>query len=161
MQIRLANEDDYDRIMEIYSIARSFMAQTGNPHQWGDLGYPYPDMIENDIKEKQLLVITEDDSVEGVFFWKLGDDPTYREIDGRWLNDKPYGVIHRIAGSGRVKGVLKAAVEYCLQFTDNIRIDTHIDNTVMQSALEKLGFKCCGKVYLPHGVWMKAYQLSK
>ena len=161
MLVRKAVESDYNRIMEIYEIARVFMAKTGNPHQWGDLGYPYPDLIKEDIEEKRLLVITENETVEGVFFWSLGVDPTYVEIDGHWLNDKPYGVIHRIAGSGRVKGILKTAVEYCLQFCDNIKIDTHVDNTVMQSALEKLGFKYCGMVYLPHGVWMKAYQLSK
>ncbi len=161
MTVRKAAVSDYNRIMEIYSYAREFMADTGNPHQWGDLGYPYPDLIKEDIEKQQLFVITENGEVEGVFFWALGIDPTYVEIDGEWLNDKPYGVIHRIAGSGKVKGVLRAAVEYCLQFSDNIRIDTHVDNTVMQSALEKLGFKYCGFVYLPHGVWMKAYQLSK
>ena len=161
MLVRKAVESDYNRIMEIYEIARSFMAETGNPHQWGDLGYPYPDLIKEDIEEQRLLVITENETVEGVFFWSLGVDPTYVEIDGQWLNDKPYGVIHRIAGSGRVKGILKTAVEYGLQFSDNIKIDTHVDNTVMQSALEKLGFQYCGMVYLPHGVWMRAYQLSK
>lgn len=161
MLVRKAVESDYNRIMEIYENARSFMAETGNPHQWGDLGYPYPDLIKEDIEKQRLLIITENETVEGVFFWSLGVDPTYVEIDGQWLNDKPYGVIHRIAGSGRVKGILKTAVEYGLQFSDNIKIDTHVDNTVMQSALEKLGFKYCGMVYLPHGVWMKAYQLSK
>lgn len=161
MQVRKANKSDYNRIMEIYEIARSFMAKTGNPHQWGDLGYPYPDLIKEDIEKQRLLVITENETVEGVFFWSLGVDPTYVEINGQWLNDKPYGVIHRIAGSGKVKGILKTAVEYGLQFSDNIRIDTHVDNTVMQSALEKLDFRYCGMVYLPHGVWMKAYQLSK
>jgi len=161
MLVRKAVESDYNRIMEIYEIALSFMAKTGNPHQWGDLGYPYPDLIKEDIEEQRLLVITENETVEGVFFWSLGVDPTYVKIDGQWLNDKPYGVIHRIAGSGKVKGILKTAVEYGLQFSDNIKIDTHVDNAVMQSALEKLGFKYCGMVYLPHGVWMKAYQLSK
>ena len=161
MLVRKAVESDYNRIMEIYENARVFMAKTGNPHQWGDLGYPYPDLIKEEIEEQRLLVITENETVEGVFFWSLGVDPTYVEIDGQWLNDKPYGVIHRIAGSGKVKGILKTAVEYGLQFSDNIKIDTHVDNIVMQSALEKLGFIYCGMVYLPHGVWMKAYQLSK
>lgn len=161
MNIRKATISDFDRVNEIYCIARKFMAENGNPHQWGDLGYPYPEMIAEDIENGELFAIIESGSIEGVFFWKYGDDPTYSQIDGSWLNEKPYGVIHRIASSGRVKGVLKAAVDYCLQFTDNIRIDTHVDNAVMQSALEKLGFKYCGMVYLPHGVWMKAYQFNK
>lgn len=161
MLVRKALKSDYKRIMEIYRIAREFMTQTGNPHQWGDLGYPYSEMIAEDFENGELFAITESGSIEGVFFWKYGDDPTYSQIDGSWLNEKPYGVIHRIASLGRVKGVLRTAVDYCLQFTDNIRMDTHVDNTVMQSALEKLGFKYCGMVYLPHDVWMKAYQLSK
>ena len=161
MLVRKALKSDYKRIMEIYRIAREFMTQTGNPHQWGDLGYPYPEMIAEDIENGELFAITESGSIEGVFFWKYGDAPTYSQIDGSWLNEKPYGVIHRIASLGRVKGVLRTAADYCLQYTDNNRMDTHVDNTVMQSALEKLGFKYCGMVYLPHDVWMKAYQLSK
>jgi hypothetical protein len=32
----------------------------------------------------------------------IGKDPTYAVIEnGNWLNDEPYGVIHRIASNGR------------------------------------------------------------
>ncbi len=38
------------------------------------------------------------------FAFILGEDPTYQQIDGAWLNDQPYGTIHRIAGNGKIKG---------------------------------------------------------
>ena len=36
----------------------------------------------------------------------MGDDPTYQQIyEGTWLNNEPYGVIHRLATNGKQKGV--------------------------------------------------------
>ena len=60
---------------------------------------------------------------------------------------------------GRAKGVLKAAVEFAKLQVSNIRIDTHEDNIVMQTALSKLGFKRCGIIYLENGDPRIAYQL--
>ena len=35
MNIRHSAEQDFDRMMEIYSFARKYMAEHGNPNQWG------------------------------------------------------------------------------------------------------------------------------
>lgn len=35
MLIRKSTEPDFDRIMEIYKYARKYMAEHGNPNQWG------------------------------------------------------------------------------------------------------------------------------
>ena len=40
MIIREARTEDLERILEIYEIAKAFMRQTGNPHQWNSR---YPD----------------------------------------------------------------------------------------------------------------------
>ena len=32
--VRQAQWQDFDRILEIYALAREFMAKTGNPTQW-------------------------------------------------------------------------------------------------------------------------------
>lgn len=40
MIIREARIEDIERILEIYDIAKAFMRQTGNPHQWNSR---YPD----------------------------------------------------------------------------------------------------------------------
>lgn len=41
MIIREARIEDIERILEIYDIAKAFMRQTGNPHQWNSR---YPDL---------------------------------------------------------------------------------------------------------------------
>lgn len=164
MNIRKATDIDFKRVMEIYDTARAFMADTGNPHQWGDDGYPASELIKTDIKQQQLYVVCEGDSIEGVFMFGKGPEESYLEINGRWLNDEPYYVIHRIASSGRQKGILKAATEFALSHSGNIKMDTYIDNTVMQKALSKLGFKHCGTVYIKTSLSRNsprmAYQLT-
>jgi hypothetical protein len=44
--IRLANYDDLNKILDIYSYARKFMALTGNPNQWIN-NYPSIDILSN------------------------------------------------------------------------------------------------------------------
>ena len=51
MQIRLAELEELDRIMEIYAHARRFMAETGNPKQWGATNWPPRTLIEQDIRQ--------------------------------------------------------------------------------------------------------------
>ena len=69
-----------------------------------------------------------------------------------------YGTIHRIAGNGKGRGLLKACVEYCSQFVPNLRIDTHNDNIVMQNDVAKNGFTKCGTIYVEDGTPRIAYQ---
>lgn len=156
-EIVKASQADLERILEIYERARQFMRENGNPNQWKNVHPPKDSLIEN-IEQQKLYVLKEDGIIHGVFFFDKGPDPTYDYIEGKWLNDKEYCVIHRIASSGETVGVLKRCVEYCLQFTDNIKIDTHADNKIMQGAIEKLGFVHCGIIYVPGYGPMKAYQ---
>ena len=107
-----------------------------------------------------FITRTEAKMIEGVFMFSTEKDPTYSVIvDGEWPNDEPYGVIHRIASSGRVKGVLAKCVEFAKKSADNLRIDTHEENLVMQSALSKLGFEKCGIIFLENGDPRIAFQL--
>lgn len=164
MIIRKATENDLARCLEIYEIARNKMRENGNPTQWGT-EYPYDYIIKEDIELGRLYVFDCDGSVEGVFLMEQGPDETYMQIDGNWLNDEPYYVIHRIASSGVVKGVVRAAVDFALRNTENVRIDTHENNLCMQKALENLGFKHCGTIYV-FASWegkspRRAYHLRK
>lgn len=156
-EIVKARPSDLDEILAIYERARSFMAENGNPNQWKKV-HPPKDSLEQNITEEKLYVLKNGDVIDGVFFFDTGPDPTYLHIEGKWLNDRPYSVIHRIASAGRVKGVLKTCVEWCLERCDNIKIDTHEDNKIMQAALERLGFIYCGTIYVPDYGPMRAYQ---
>ena len=159
--IRLAATRDLDDILRVYDKARAFMRTSGNMLQWVN-GYPQRDLLEADIEKGQLFVIEEDGKLHGVFAFILGDDPTYAYIeDGKWPNTKPYGTIHRIGTDGTIHGAVQMARDYALQFTDEVRADTHADNNPMQHTLTKNGFVRCGIIYLENGDPRIAYQYSK
>ena len=151
MEIRRATLKELDRMLEIYDYARAFMRSTGNPTQWSG-GYPSRELLLADIEAGVSFVAEEEGVIHGTFMFYNGKDGIYDVIeDGAWLNDEPYAVIHRIAGDGQIKGLLSMAVEYGSQFSDNLRMDTHRDNRVMQHTLEKNGFVRCGIIHLENG----------
>lgn len=157
LTIRKACADDYERIMEIYRYAQDFMIATGNPTQWGHFN-PTPEMIQEDISLNRCHAVCDESVIHGVFALFSGEEPTYTCIEnGSWLNDEPYMTIHRMAGDGQVSGIFRFSVDYVRTLTDNIRIDTHENNHVMQSLAEKNGFKKCGIIYLRNGSPRIAY----
>jgi hypothetical protein len=157
MNIRHALPEDIERILLIYARAREAMRRSGNPTQWGD-GKPARETVEADIQQGNLYVIEQEGAIAGVFAFILGEDATYRAIEGQWLNTFPYGTVHRVASSGRVGGILEACIGYCAAVLPNIRIDTHQDNRIMQYLLEKLGFCRCGIIHVEDGSPRIAYQ---
>ncbi len=151
MHIRHATTQDLDRIMQIYAHARVFMAQTGNPNQWGPTNWPPQDLIEQDIAAGKSYVCEHEQHVVGVVFFDQGPhvEPTYNQIDdGAWLGDDTYGVVHRIASDGTVRGTGQCCLEWAYDQCGHLRIDTHADNTPMQGLLRKLGFVHCGTIYV-------------
>lgn len=156
--VRPAQKPDLERIQEIYAYARAFMAKTGNPNQWGK-NHPPAAQLKQDIENGSLFVITDGEIIHGVFFFRIGDDPTYHIIDdGAWRSNSPYGTIHRIAGDGS-GGILRTAVEFGRKQIDHLRIDTHEDNLVMQYAVTKLGFQYRGVIVTDDGSPRIAYDL--
>lgn len=97
-----------------------------------------------------------------VFYFAIEEDPTYKMIyKGQWLNDKPYGVVHRIASAGTVRGAGEFCLTWAISQSKNLRIDTHEDNVVMQRLLGKLRFQYCGIIYLKNGEPRLAFQYEK
>ena len=155
-EVRNAEYEDLPVIEKIYAYARGFMAKTGNPNQWGKTNPPAP-QLKKDVENRLLFVITEGSGIHGVFYFYIGEDPTYLQIEGgAWRSGKPYGTIHRIAGDGS-GGILKTAVAFCEKQIDHLRIDTHHDNYVMQRAVEKVGFQRRGIIYIADGSPRIAY----
>ena len=150
MKIRKSTELDFDRIMEIYAFARTFMAEHGNPNQWGPTNWPPEELIHNDISEgKSYVCLNDEDKVIGTFFYTYGKDieSTYKDIaDGEWIDDSAYGVVHRIASDGSEKGIGIFCINWAFDQCKHLRIDTHGDNVVMQNLVKKLGFVHCGTI---------------
>lgn len=160
MYIRKAESEDMNVIMDIYKAAQDFMIESGNPNQWGRT-YPSRKLIEDDIASRACHLVCDDD-ICGVFALFRGDEPTYHHIEnGEWLNDDEYVTVHRIASSGKSKGIFNFAIGYCKSISDNIRIDTHKSNMIMQKLIESNGFQRCGIIHVRDGSPRIAYQWSK
>lgn len=160
MIVRKTAVRDLPRVMEIFGIAREFMRRSGNPTQWRN-NHPPEKLIRSDIEKGISYVVTENDRVIGTFVFVIGEEPTYTEIDGGWLNDELYGTIHRIASDGTMKGVAGECLKFCKNINPNIRIDTHKDNKVMLSWIERSGFEKCGIIHVADGSPRIAFQLSQ
>lgn len=155
--IRPAESADLDEIERIYAYARKFMADNGNPTQWGN-GYPRRELLEEDIAGGRLYAVVKAHTLCGVFVFVIGKDPTYAYIEGGdWCSDSPYGTIHRIASTGG--GVFEEVLAFCHSKCGHIRLDTHADNKPMQHLAEKYGFSRRGIIYVEDGTPRIAYEL--
>ena len=156
--IRKAEPSDVEAIVKVYDASRRYMRATGNLTQWSD-GYPARADIEADMAAGNCYVGVLDGEVVMAFAFIVGDDPTYRIIEnGAWLNDLPYGTIHRLGSNGRRAGMLAACVEFCFGKIGNLRLDTHADNRPMLTAADRLGFVRCGIIYCRDGSPRIAFQ---
>lgn len=156
--ITLATAADLPRILALYAHARAFMAQNGNPSQWGQTRPTEADIAAH-IAARELYVLREEGEIHGVFAFILGEDPTYRVIEqGAWLSDAPYGTIHAVASDGQIHGLLSRIVTYCEQTTPHLRIDTHRDNAIMQHVILKNGFTRCGIIHIASGAERIAFE---
>ncbi|MFA0814969.1 MAG: GNAT family N-acetyltransferase [Anaerofustis sp.] len=161
MKIQTAQDSDIPHILMIYNQAKLFMRETGNSDQWVGT-YPEESLLREDIINKNLYICIDKEDIAASFFFRIGDDPTYATIvNGDWLNDDPYGVIHRLAVARHERGIATYCIDWALSRCGNLRIDTHEENRPMRNLLDKLGFTECGTIYLPDGAPRIAYQKTE
>lgn len=156
MFIRPSSEKDIPEILNIYAKARSFMAEHGNPTQWTK-GAPDLASLKKDLANQASFVVIEGGIVIGTFAL-YEEDSNYEAIEGRWLDEEPYYVIHRIASLR--KGVGSFILDQVYAKGKAVRIDTHEANLPMKSLLKKKGFVYCGRIRLKDkdDSWREAYE---
>lgn len=158
MEIRKAKLEDLEILLKMYESARMFMTSHGNPTQWGST-YPPKALLAQDIEDGNSYVCEEHGNIIATFYYKEGRDDTYTKIyNGQWLDESPYGVVHRITSDGTIRGAASFCLNWALEQCRNLRIDTHRDNVVMQHMLDKNGFQYCGIIYLEDGSERMGYQ---
>lgn len=158
--IRKATANDVPTVLRLIDSGRKIMIASGNTHQW-DAGHPSREQIENDIDNGDTYLLLEEGVPIATWAFINGPEPTYTVIyNGKWLNERPYHVIHRVASLPHYHGVMKDLLDWCFSKESNIRIDTHRDNTIMQHCLTKYGFTYCGVIHLQNGDERLAYQKS-
>ncbi|GAA3749855.1 MULTISPECIES: GNAT family N-acetyltransferase [Flavobacterium] len=131
--------------------------------QWQD-GYPNELSIKNDIENGYGYVFTEDESILAYAAIIFDKEPAYENIEGKWLTDGNYTVVHRVAVSKLAKGkgiatklfesIESLSVENKIY---SIKVDTNFDNTPMLKILDRLKYTYCGEVYF-RGSARKAFE---
>ena len=111
LTIRMANEQDIPRLLEIYGAARKIMHESGNFSQWSG-SYPGEEDARRDMEQGILYCVTaKAGRIVGAFTLLKDPEPTYTSIrEGQWLDTTPYGTIHRIASDGSVPGIFHEAI---------------------------------------------------
>ena len=166
--IRKARYEDLPEMLRIYAAARQFMRKTGNPTQWvGPDGTEKPtrETLEEDIRQGKSYVLETlsnetKPQLRAVFYYDEGlrIEPTYARIEGAWRGEDRYGVVHRIASDGSLKGAGRICLRWAMEKSGHLRIDTHENNHPMQHVLEQLGFDYCGTIWLEDGDPRRAYE---
>lgn len=154
--IRLANLNDVEEINQILLNAREFMHSNGNPNQWNGI-YPDKDDILEHVEKHDLYVIEIDSKIQFAFVYSTIKDGNYDVIEGKWLNDEPYGVFHLVMSRFEVPHLGDEMIKFGKEKIDNLRIDTHVDNIPMRRLLQRNNFKYTGIIYVEDGTPRNAY----
>ncbi|TXF79506.1 GNAT family N-acetyltransferase [Chryseobacterium sp.] len=154
--LRKANPTDAPKIWEILQQAIEKRRIDGSL-QWQN-GYPNPETIENDIAKGAGFVLENGEETVAYSALIFNDEPAYSSIDGKWLSDGNFLVIHRVAvsedfrGKGVIKEMFRLFEDYAVKNeVFSIKVDTNFDNNPMLAILEKLHYTYCGKVYVSGG----------
>ena len=152
-------------ISEIWIILQQAIKRRKNEgsDQWQD-GYPNLEVVKNDIENNYGYVLTEAKIIIGYSAILINDEPEYINIDGKWLTNADFVVVHRIAISESHigKGLSKIIIEFIEDLArkiniHSIKVDTNHDNFAMMKIFEKSGFTFCGIVHF-RGSPRRAYE---
>jgi GNAT superfamily N-acetyltransferase len=131
--------------------------------QWQD-GYPNPEVVKNDIEKGIGYVLTQNQEIIGYCAVLINDEPAYAGIEGKWLSDNDFVVVHRIAiaethlGKGLSKIMMSFIEELAVKNNIySVKADTNFDNYAMLKIFNDLGYSYCGEVYF-RGSARKAFE---
>ncbi|MXO05197.1 GNAT family N-acetyltransferase [Flavobacterium sp. HBTb2-11-1] len=162
LSLRKANLSEIPQIWEILQDAIEQRRLDGST-QWQD-GYPNELSIKSDIEKDYGYVFTENESILAYAAIIFDKEPAYENIEGKWLTDGDYTVVHRVAVSKLAKG--KGIATKLFQSIEglsvenniySIKVDTNFDNTPMLKILDRLKYTYCGEVYF-RGSARKAFE---
>jgi hypothetical protein len=107
---RKAEKADIERIWQIILQAKEQM-RLMNSRQWQD-GYPAIENIACDIENGYGEVLSKESSVIAYGAVIFTGEPAYETIQGKWLNNSPYVVVHRLAVANEMKNRGMATLVY-------------------------------------------------
>jgi len=162
MTLRKASSSDANDIWLILQQAIEQRRKDGS-NQWQN-GYPNEQVVHEDIAKGYAYVLVDSDVVIAYAAIIFDREPAYDTIDGKWLTNGDYVVVHRVATSDAAKG--KGAATRLFELLEvlclekkvfSIKVDTIYDNFRMMKLLDKLQYSYCGQIFFQNA-WCKAYE---
>lgn len=162
MTLRKATPSEIPAIWKILQQAIERRKADGS-EQWQD-GYPNEQTIQNDLANGCGYVLVENDRILAYAAIIFDVEPAYTDIQGKWLTNKDYVVVHRVAtsneaiGKGIATQLFKLIEDMALDSNVySIKVDTNFDNLAMLRILDKLDYTYCGEVFF-RGSARKAFE---
>ncbi|MCX6211874.1 MAG: GNAT family N-acetyltransferase [Bacteroidetes bacterium] len=162
MNLRLANPEDKNTIWEILLAAIEQRRKDGSD-QWQN-GYPNEQTVITDIQNGHGYVLVDNQAIIAYAAIIFGIEPTYTDIQGQWLSNGDYAVVHRVATAEALKRKGMGANLFLLieglcveKNVFSIKVDTNFDNVPMLRILDKLNYTYCGEIFFS-GASRKAYE---
>ena len=162
MNLRQADISDVPAIWSILQQAIAQRKRDGSD-QWQN-GYPNENTVRDDVRNGHAYVLLDNDLIIAYAAVLFDKEPAYENIDGEWITDGDYAVIHRVATSDEVKGkgiatqLFTMIEDTCREHNVySIKVDTNFDNIPMLKVLAKLNYAFCGEVFF-QGAPRKAYE---
>lgn len=163
MEVRKCKMEDIPDVLDIIKEAKKYLKKHNIPQWQGE--YPSTIDIQEDILNDGAYCIEYEGKLVAYSYIALFEDPNYTYIEGKWLNDEKYVVVHRTCVKECMKGqhlaslFLQKANTVALQNdVNNVRVDTHEKNTSMRKMLQNNQFQECGIIYVEDGTPRIAYQ---
>lgn len=157
MIYRLGIYEDLTGLSDMAEKAKAYFKESGID-QW-QRGEPSAQSLRAAFKARQLYVLAlEDGRPAAMITLAPGPEDNYEAVRDCWPDQKPYMAFHRVCVAPECKGrgiaaqLFAASESRCRQLGyESVRIDTHPDNRSMQRALEKSGYRPCGRLKLLSG----------
>ncbi|MDR3272441.1 MAG: GNAT family N-acetyltransferase [Flavobacteriaceae bacterium] len=160
--LRKAEKTDTEQVWQIILQAKEQL-RLMNSRQWQE-GYPAIENITCDIEKDYGYVLCRENDVIAYAAVVFDGEPAYKDIQGKWLTDLPYVVVHRLAVADDAKrqGIgalfMQKVEELCREKgIHSFRVDTNFDNLYMQKILYAMNFVYCGEIFFEKGE-RKAYE---
>ncbi len=151
LKLTKAKLSDADEIWKILQQAIERRKLDGS-NQWQE-GYPNFETVKSDIEKGIGYVLKYENSIAGYSAILPNDEPSYTEIEGKWLSNGDFLVVHRVAisndflGKGFAKKLFYLIEDLARQQNVySIKVDTNFDNAAMLKILDSSGFQYCGEI---------------
>jgi ribosomal protein S18 acetylase RimI-like enzyme len=148
IEFRLANIEDFQRVLEIFNKATNDMNIKGI-YQWDNI-YPNTDILSLDIQKEQMHLAVSENEILSAFVINSECDDEYKKAQWNYPN-LPYIVVHRLCVNPEYQNMgigMKSMLEIESIARKNgikaIRLDAFTENPSALRLYEKLGYSITG-----------------